>query len=69
MHISGAQPLQDPLRCAFAVADTSSYYLFLVNEDEAAPMAVDLDLRGLPGIVPGSTAVASLVATGCVHTC
>lgn len=61
---------QDPLRCAFAVADTNSYYIFVVNEDEAKPMAMELDLGSLPGIIPGSTAVASLIATGCVcmHT-
>ena len=56
---------QDAEQYAFAVADADSYYLFVVNEDEATPMELELDLSALSGVVPGSSVVTCLIADGC----
>lgn len=53
------------MRYAFAVLDTDSYYIYVVNEDEAKPVDVAFDLSALPGVVRGSSAVACLIGAGC----
>ena len=58
-------PLNDT-RVAFAVADKHNYNLFLVNEDEATPLDLELNLQRWDP-TPGAMAVVSLVATGCVR--
>lgn len=55
------------MRYAFVVVETNSYYIYVVNENEAAPVDVAFDLSGLPGIVRGSSAVACLIAAGCAR--
>ena len=44
-----------PLLDAVAVhdEDVGTLTVFAVNRDQREPMAVDLDLRGLPGLAPG----------------
>ena len=60
---------QTPELHAFAIAHESSYYLFVVNEDEAAPAETTLDLE-LWNDVPGdSTIIACLVAEGWGYAC
>jgi len=57
--------VQAPELHVFAVADESSYYLFVVNEDEAAPAETRVNLE-LWDDVPGEcTVIACLVAEGC----
>ena len=61
---------QAPELHAFAVADESSYYLFVVNEDEAAPAETEVSLDLLEDVPGGSTVIACLVAEGCdAHCC
>jgi hypothetical protein len=57
--------LQVPELHAFAVADETSYYLFVVNEDEAAPAETALRLDSWSDVPPGSDVIACLVADGC----
>ena len=58
---------QVPELHAFAVADATSYYLFVVNEDEAAPAETTIDLEAWRDVPSGSDVVACLVADGCAH--
>jgi len=56
---------QAPELHAFAVADESSYFLFVVNEDEAAPAETRVNLELWDDVPGGSTIIACLVAEGC----
>ena len=59
--------LQAPELYAFAVVDATSYYLFVVNEDEAAPAETTLNLKAWSDVPPGLVVIACLVADGCAR--
>ena len=59
---------QAPELYAFAIADEASYYLFVINEDEAAPAETTLDLELWNDVPGGSVVIACLVAEGYDHT-